>query len=479
MMTRLRGRTVLLGVLLLLCCVAGVALAEEWEKVLIPARPDMPLANPITTTEIPPPPLSLLKDRPVNPAYVPGLPGLLQGKVSLDDFGNTKPKYDGVIIRQSRVQDGQVIIQAGGLVYLEDTWRGEVALVGERIAYLGKEPIYIDYDMSIVIQRNVTIPSGASVAVGSQVYHYYATVGHEKTANHTLHVRTIAGTDWEWAFGHPVLSTGQPNWWGGSAHFAQLYNQGKAREVGPKQLVFDWISGVRTDRMLMAHTQVFAGWAKPGQSWSVGSRTVRLYSVHEKAGTAEIQIRENERVLYTKTVGPAQTERLIEDNSARKALLFEHDTVAGFLVPWPTAFQDGQAQLKIYSDVFSLRYGADYAQDARFVTYPIGCPTGHNFGVMWTNKEAMTIPAGGRVMGPEHYFAVVVDQTKGNEVLGWHLEDRQGNRTVNLGGPGITNIDLVLGQGRITGQSLLKDIGRSVLQRLYTAIEQREDKRAP
>ena len=48
-----------------------------------------------------------------------------------------------------------------------------------------------------------------------------------------------------------------------------------------------------------------------------------------------------------------------------------------------------------------------------------------------------------------------------------------------LGGPGITNIDLVLGQGRITGQSLLKDIGRSVLQRLYTAIEQREDKRAP
>ena len=56
--------------------------------------------------------------------------------------------------------------------------------------------------------------------------------------------------------------------------------------------------------MLMANTQVFAGWAKPGQTWSVGSRTMRLTSVNEKAGTAEIQIRENERVLYTKTVGP-------------------------------------------------------------------------------------------------------------------------------------------------------------------------------
>jgi hypothetical protein len=231
--------------------------------------------------------------------------------------------------------------------------------------------------------------------------------------------------------------------------------------------------------MLMANTQVFAGWARPGQSWSVGARTVRLNSVDEKAGTAEIQIRENERVLYTKTVGPVQAERLIEDNGARKALLFEHDTIAGFLVPWPTAFKDGQAQLKIYSDVFSLRYGTDYVQDPRFVTYPIGCPTGHNFGVMWTNKEAMTISAGGRIMGPENYFAVVVDETQGNEVLSWHVEDRQGNRTVNLGGPGISNIDLVLGQGRIAGQSLLKDIGRSALQRLYTAIEQREDKRAP
>ncbi len=85
---------------------------------------------------------------------------------------------------------------------------------------------------------------------------------------------------------------------------------------------------------------------------------------------------------------------------------------------------------------------------------------------MWTNKEAITLPAGGRVLGPENYFAVVVDQIQGHEVLGWHVEDRQGNRSLNLGGPGITNIDLVLGQGRITGQALLKDIGRAALLRL-------------
>lgn len=469
-------RTLLLQGFFSLLLAAGVAYSEDWEKVLTPARPGMPLANPVTTTEIPAPPFSLLKDRPVNPAYVPGLPGLPQGKIATDDFGNKKPKYDGVIIRQSRVEGGKAVIPPGGLVYLEDTWRGEVALVGERLAYLGKEPIYIDYDMSIVIQRDVTIPSGSSVAVGGQVYHYYATVGHGKTANHTLHVRTIAGTDWEWAFGHPVLSTTQTNWWEGT-RFAQLYNQGQAREVTPRQMVFEWISGVRTDRMLMANTQVFNGMARAGQTWPVGKRTVQLVSVDEKTGTADIHIREGDKVVYKKTLGPVQQDLLIEDSGARKALVFEYEDIAGFLTPWPKAFDNGQAQLKIYGDVFAIRYGADYTQDTRFTTYPVGCPTGHNFGIMWTNKETITLAPGERASGPENYFSVVLDQLDGNEVTGWHLEDTQGNRTVNLGGPGITNIDLVLGQGRITGQALLKDIGKAALQRLYTGMEQREGKR--
>jgi hypothetical protein len=65
-----------------------------------------------------------------------------------------------------------------------------------------------------------------------------------------------------------------------------------------------------------------------------------------------------------------------------------------------------------------------------------------------------------------------VEHLQGNEVAAWHVADQQGNRSINLGGPGITNIDLVLGQGRITGQALLKDVGKAALERLYTAIKQ-------
>lgn len=223
----------------------------------------------------------------------------------------------------------------------------------------------------------------------------------------------------------------------------------------------------------MANKKIFAGWAKPGQEWRIGERTLRLVSLDKPAGTANVQIREGDRVVFDKVLGPVQTDLLIEDSGARKALVFEYDDIAGFLVPWPQALQDGKAQLKVYGEAFSIRYGADYPADPRFVTYPIGCPTGHNFGIMWTNKDAISIPAGGSATGPSGYFKILVEQVQGNDVLAWYIADQQGNRSVNLGGSGITNIDLVLGQGRITGQAILKDVGKAALDRLYIALNQR------
>jgi hypothetical protein len=444
--------------------------ATDYAQVLTRARPDMPLAHPIATTDIAPPPLSLIADRPKDPAYVAGLPGLPQGRMITDDAGNKKPKYDGVFIRQSRVENGQVVIPPGGLVYLEDTWGGEVALRGEPLPVLGRMPTYIDYDMSIVVQENVTIPAGKSVTVGGQVYHYYASVGHEQTANHTLHVKTIAGTDWDWAFGNPVLSSTQPGWWG--MKFTQLYNQGQAREVTREKMVFDWISGVRTDRILLGGEKTFAGMAKAGQEWQIGARTVRLVEVNEKAGTVRIQVLEGKVVKLDRVLGPVQKDRIIEDTTARKALVFEYADIAGLLVPSATAIKDGQAELKLYAKTFSLNYGDTYAFDKRFAVYPIACPTGHNFGFMLTNKDEIRIAPGATIDGPEKYFKITVDQIDGTDVRGWHISDHDGNRSANLGGTGVTNIDLVLGQGRVAGQAILKDVGRAMLKRISNASSQ-------
>ncbi|WP_222129975.1 hypothetical protein [Bordetella genomosp. 13] len=456
-----------------LACLAAAsavsAATTDYATVLTPARPGMPLAHPIAPETLAPPPFSLIADRPVKPAYVPGLPGLPQYRMVSDDFGRKIPKYDGVFIRQSRVEDGEVVIPAGGLFYLEDTWGGEVALRGEQVPVLGRMTTYIDYDMSIEVQENITIPAGGSVAVGGQVYHYYATVGHETTTNHALHVRSISGTDWEWAFGNPILSASQANWWG--TRFNQLYNQGQAREVTPQKMVFDWLSGVRTDRMLYAEEKVHAGLAAAGDQWQVGARTVRVAAVDAARGTVSLEVLQDGKVTGSRTLGPVRQERLIEDTDARKALVFEDGDMVAFLSPWPAAFDGERANLKVYGKAFSLRYGQDYVHDARYASYPVGCPTGHEFGFMLVNKEEIRLKPGESYAGPEGYFKVVVDTVADGKVTGWHVEDREGARSINLGGPDVANVDLVLGQGRVAGQAILFDVGRAMLARTYAAAQ--------
>ena len=323
---------------------------------MTPAYPGLPLAYPVNTVDVAPPPLSLVKDYPVNPAYVPGLPGLPQGKAEPNATGAMAKKSDGLFIRQSKVENGQVVIPPGGLYYLEDGG-GMVALQGQTAYFLGHEPIYIEFDMIIDLKKNVTIPAGSSVVVGSQVYLNLVGIGHGATRSQTLSVRTIAGTDWEWAFGAPVFSANQTNWWAGNI-FKMLYNQGQVREVSSTQLVFDWLSGVRMERLLFANTKVFYGFAKAGQEWPAGNRTIRLSEVNQTAGTAKIQILESGAVAFEKTLGPIDATRLIEDRDARKAVVFEYKDLAGYLV-YTEAFKDGQAQLRLYAGRFQpqLRFG--------------------------------------------------------------------------------------------------------------------------
>lgn len=444
--------------------IATPAFADD-AALLASPKPGWPLAHPIATVDIAPPPFSLPTERGVQPAYVAGLPGLPQARRMSDDFERNTLKYDGVFIRGSRVENGEVVIPPGGLAYLEDTWGGEVALRGERAPVLGRELTFVDYDMSIVVHRDVTIPAGGAVTVGGTVYHYYASVGHEQTANHTLHVKTIAGTDWEWAFGSPVLSSSQTAWWGDS--FTQLYNQGKAREISRQQIVFDWLSGVRMDRMVYAGEQLFAGLAGDGESWKAGDREVRVAKIDEAAGTVTLEILANGAVTTTKTLGPIQPDLLIEDHDARKALILEDGDIIAFLSPWPEAFRDGKANLKVHGGVVALEYGADYAGDTRYSVWPIGCPTGHAFGFMLTNKDEIRLKPGQSVDGPEGYFKVVLGSLDGDAVTAWHIEDKAGNRSANLGGPAAGNVDLVLGQGRVAGQAILKDVGRAMLARAY------------
>jgi len=245
-----------------------------------------------------------------------------------------------------------------------------------------------------------------------------------------------------------------------------------AAAYGADYMMFDWISGVRMDRLLLAEEKLFGGRAKAGREWKAGERTIRVAAIDAAAGTVRIQVLEGAAVKLDRVLGPVVPDRVIEDTAARKALVFEYGDLAGFLVPSKGAVADGEADLRLYAKTFSLRYGDTYERDPRFAVYPVGCPTGHNFGFMLVNKDEIRLAPGKAAEGPEKYFKIVVEKISGSDVAAWYVADPNGARSVNLGGAGVTNIDLVLGQGRVAGQAILKDVGRAMLSRNYDLLAQ-------
>jgi hypothetical protein len=237
---------------------------------------------------------------------------------------------------------------------------------------------------------------------------------------------------------------------------------------GADYTVFDWISGVRMDRLLLAEEKLFGA----GREWKAGERTIRVAAIDAAAGTVRIQVLEGAAVKLDRVLGPVVPDRVIEDTVARKALVFEYGDLAGFLVPSKGAVADGEADLRLYAKTFSLRYGDTYERDPRFAVYSVGCPTGHNFGFMLVNKDEIRLAPGKAAEGPEKYFKIVVEKISGSDVAAWYVADPNGARSVNLGGAGVTNIDLMLGQGRVAGQAILKDVGRAMLSRNYDLLAQ-------
>lgn len=80
-----------------------------------------------------------------------------------------------------------------------------------------------------------------------------------------------------------------------------------------------------------------------------------------------------------------------------------------------------------------------------------------------TDKSAASRRAG----AARHAHATTDTQREHDNSRCEAVQDSKGNRSPNLGGSGITNVDLVLGQGRVTGQAILKDVGKAQLERTY------------
>ncbi|KXS38713.1 MAG: hypothetical protein AWU54_2198 [Candidatus Frackibacter sp. T328-2] len=460
---------VLLVLSLLFTATVGVAASEVKIK---PPQKDWPLPFPVVSQNS----VKLPKNAtllPDNPEYVADLPGFINGKVMVNDYGKKVPKYDGVVIRGSKVMNDMVIIPPGGLYYMADTWRGMLPLLGEYEYLAGNKYYYLDFDQVVAVKEDVTIKPHERVAVGDQVYTYMSAPGHESTmANPNLTMNTLHGVDWAFAGLSPaILSINEDNWFG--KEFELAYAQGKASKVGKKAIQFDYLSGTYFRGMRMAKDRVYKDWAAEGKAIDAGPYQVKVADVNDTKKAVTVQIIKDGVVKAEKELGAIKhPDRLIEDTPTREKLIFKYDSVTVVLDPWTGPTKNGKAYLKVYTGSFNLNAGESYPFDDRFEIYPMACPIGHLFGTMVTNKKSIILRGdGSRFEGPEGYFDIVIDKIDGDKVTAWHIEDKDGNKSITLGGKNNTNIDLIAGQGRAV-VGLLTPNGRSALANLYNKIEE-------
>lgn len=462
-----KGLAVLLVLGFLVTFTAGVVASDVKIK---PPQKDWPLPFPVVSQDS----IKLPKNAtllPDNPEYVADLPGFINDKVMVNDYGKKVPKYDGVVIRGSKVTNDMVVIPPGGLYYMADTWRGMLPLLGEYEYLAGEKYYYVDFDQKVAVKKDVSLKPGERVAVGNQVYQYRSAPGHESTmANPNLTMTTLHGVNWAFAGLSPaILSLNEDNWFG--KEFQLAYAQGKASKVTKDKIDFDFLSGTYFENMTMAKNRDYKDWAQEGKTIDAGNYQVKVAAVNNDKGSVTVQLVKNGMVKAEETLGGLtgkETKRLIEDTAMREKLILKHDDITVVLDPWTGPTKKGKAYLKVYSGSFKLAAGESYPFDERFEVYPMACPIGHLFGTMVTNKKSIILKGDGSTFkGPEGYFKVVVDDIEGNKVKSWHIEDKNGNKSVNFAGD---NIDLIAGQGRAV-VGLLEYKGRQALGNLYDKLE--------
>jgi hypothetical protein len=117
-----------------------------------------------------------------NMVFMPHLPGL-RNKTFRDQYGNKKSLSEAVLLRGSRVQNGQAKVPAGGLLYISETAKDAQPLVRDPFLVLGEHAYLVDLDTRTQVFKDIKVKRGRKVLIGDTGYRLwfdYATDHYEK-----------------------------------------------------------------------------------------------------------------------------------------------------------------------------------------------------------------------------------------------------------------------------------------------------------
>ncbi len=420
-----------------------------------PPRPGLPLPCPVRRDNPSPPPFALLPLR--EPFYVPGLPGFVSGEKAVDDEGVVTPKFDGLVLRGTRVVQGRVEIPPGGFCYMADTMRSTYPGVGCYDFLLGRRLFFVDYDLELVLLEGTTVLPDSPLVVGDVVYVLGASPRHEGFRNVVVHAYSVSGIDWDFAGMSPVsLPIREENWY--SPDFVLAYNQGRASHVSPERVDFAAVTGMHLHSQLVARERPYFGPLLDGGRWAVSDGEL---SVSRDGEAWELVFRSAAQEVRRRMSPPWPLDLLPEDQEARRSLQLTWNDGLAELLPQP----EGPA-LRLYHGLERLVSGLAYPRDPAFAVANVSCPIGHSWSVSLYNPQSLSLVPGESVEGPEGYFRLVLDDLVGEQAR-WHFEDRHGNASRIMAKSG--NLDTLVGGGRVV-QHLLARGGTATVQAMYRLL---------
>ena len=416
-----------------------------------------PRGTPSNATEVPPEDFAFLRIRDF------AQPSLQQNAV-----GGKTECFQAIVLRGSRIDQGKVTIPAGGLGYVTETWPPALPLRQDVICIAGVPNTLVDIEQSIVTRKNLTFESGEGTVLGSEVFRLRSVTEFGDLRSAVIEVSALSGFDWaRLGTGSLEVSTTEPGWHAKTFHYGM--HQGRVEEVTPKSVRFAWLSGIRTDSVVLAEKLDFAATVSSATDIPIsGGGQVRVVRVNGALKQVELDTPDGHKVLSANV----DLRGLPADTTAREKLIAIGSTFAAVLVPDASDFSTSRAHLEVYSGIRQYRHG-NLAPDARnFKTYPMAHYTGAVVGIYWVNEQPIELtPVAAAVAGPYDAFKLISTWNSGGELATFQLQDSKGAKSVAVSAIGRKSINALAGNGP-TVHSILARIGASAAGELHERLSQ-------
>lgn len=346
---------------------------------------------------------ALMKAPAKDAAFVANLAGF-QNVNSKNLLGNDVGMQEGLVIRQSRIENGKIIIPPSGLYYTTRTGTAKM-LTGHKILILGKEYTIVDTATKLDVISNVDIKKGGSAPLGDGSKHLeLSSIGIDgngfEAPSATFQILKPSGNYYGTAF--PVSPDGKlkPITEGvlnkGTGRASGTYFPGKDGQnfhveyygtpvavSGQSYLVADKVTAES------AHVKEFATGAivysyvteKPavemllgkGEKGTLGDYTVSVTDVTKNSASIELTSKDGK--VTKKVLGPLTDDSmkyLPADEITRNSLVVRPETndVQVQLDAFRNPFRDGKVALVGYTNLIKFDNPGTWTSDPRFTSRP-------------------------------------------------------------------------------------------------------------